>query len=283
VNDTRVSLQVFGLPPAAYVRVARRAEERGFHTLWLSEHLVTPLANDSVYPYSATGKAGYAADTPLADVLVTAAHIAASTTTLRVGTGVYILPLRHPVQVARSIETLQALAGGRFSFGVGSGWLREEYDAVGATFDRRGARLDEMLEVMRSLWSGEPVAHEGAFYSFSTIQLAPKAAHVPIYVGGVSRLALERAGRVGDGWFGPACTLEESLAARARIEAVRAHHGRDGAFDYAARLEGPPSRTGLERFRDAGLDHVVVGLATMPSEPGAEADAVDRIADALAA
>jgi probable F420-dependent oxidoreductase len=280
---TRISLQAFGLRAEVFAEVARTAERRGFDTLWLSEHLVTPLERDSVYPYSPTGRAGYAEDTPLPDVLVTAGHLAAVTTKLRIGTGVYILPLRHPVHVARSVETVQALAGGRFTFGIGSGWLREEYDAGGAEFRRRGARMDEMLEIMSALWSGEPVAHRGAFYSFAAIQLAPPARRVPIYVGGMTTAALERAARIGDGWFGPACSLDDAVTARRTIEAARERHGREEPFDFAVRLEGPPTREAVERFAEMGFGHVVVSLASVGLDRDAAPDAVERIADAVAA
>jgi probable F420-dependent oxidoreductase len=279
--DGRISLQVFGLAPESFTSVAQRAEARGFDTLWLSDHLVTPLTNASVYPYSESGKAGYAPETPLSDVLITAAHIAAVTSRLRIATGVFILPLRNPIATARAVETLQALSGGRFTFGVGTGWLSEEYDAVGEQFARRGARLDEMLEVMHALWSGQPVSHSGEFYSFEEIQLAPRAQAPPIYVGGSSERAFARAARAGDGWFGPACTLEASLAARARIDDERSKLGRTQPFDYAVRLEAPPTNANVRRFTDAGFEHVVVALSSVPIQQGAEAEAVDNLADSL--
>jgi probable F420-dependent oxidoreductase len=278
---SRISLQVFGLPPESYKSVAQRAEARGFDTLWLSDHLITPLTNASIYPYSESGKAGYSPETPLSDVLITASHIAAVTSRLRIATGVFILPLRNPIATARAVETLQALSGGRFAFGVGTGWLKEEYDAVGEQFARRGARLDEMLELMHSLWTGEAVSHSGEFYSFEEIQLAPRAQAPPIYIGGSSELAFTRAARVGDGWFGPACTLEASLAARARIEEERSKIGRTEPFDYAVRLDAPPSKSSVQRFTDAGLEHVVVALSSVPVQRGTEGDAVDNLADLL--
>jgi probable F420-dependent oxidoreductase len=279
--NRRISLQVFGLAPESFTSVAQRAEARGFDTIWLSDHLVTPTANESVYPYSPSGKAGYSPETPLSDVLITAAHIAAVTTRIRVATGVFILPLRNPIAAARAVETLQALSDGRFAFGVGTGWLREEYEAIGEQFARRGARLDEMLEILPALWTGEPVSHSGQFYSFDEIQLAPRARAPRIYVGGSSERAFTRTARFADGWFGPACTLDESLAARTRIEAERAKVGRDEAFDYAVRLEGPPTQANVRRFDDAGFEHVVVALSSVPVERGAEAEAVDVLADSL--
>jgi probable F420-dependent oxidoreductase len=277
----RVSLQVFGLPGAAYVPVARRAEKRGFHAIWLADHLVTPTAIDSRYPYSPSGKAAYAPETPLADVLLAASGIAAVTSQLRIGTGVFILPLRNVISVARSVETLQSISDGRFLFGIGTGWLREEYNAVGERFNQRGARFDEMLDVMNLLWSGKPTSFDGEFYSFDEIVLAPPAKAPPLYFGGSTPKALARAARVGQGWFGPACTLEESVEVRDGIEAERARLGRDGRFDYAVRLDAAPGPAVLDRFAAAGFDHVVVSLGSAGPAPGDELAAVDRLADAL--
>jgi probable F420-dependent oxidoreductase len=279
---TRVSLQVFGLEPATYADVAIAADREGFDTLWLAEHVVTPLEITTPYPYHPSGIAGYTPETPLVDVLVAAAHLAALTERIRLASGVLILPLRHPVLAARAIATLQSMSNGRFALGVGAGWLREEFDVIDASFERRGARMDEMVEIMRKLWTGEPVEHAGEFYRFEPVQLSPPIDAPPVYFGGVTGHALRRAARLGDGWYGPACDLEASLAARAQIDELRRAEGGDRDFDFAVRLDGSLESSTVARYRDAGFDHVVVGLSQVAPARGSEAAAVARLAGLLA-
>jgi probable F420-dependent oxidoreductase len=279
---TRVSLQVFGLEPTTYAEVAIAADREGFDTLWLAEHVVTPLEITTPYPYHPSGSAGYTSETPLVDVLVAAAHLAGLTERIRLASGVLILPLRHPVLAARAIATLQSMSNGRFALGVGAGWLREEFDVIDASFERRGARMDEMVEIMRKLWTGEPVEHAGEFYRFEPVQLSPPIDAPPVYFGGSTGPALRRTARLGDGWYGPACDLEASLAVREQIDALRHEEGRDRAFDFAVRLDGPLESGTVARYRDAGFDHVVVGLSQVAPARGAEAAAVARLAELLA-
>src|SRR5438552_13802002 len=153
------SLNLFGLPPAEYAPLVVRAEELGFEAIWLADHLITPLEYAATYPYDDSGRPSYRPETPLADVWVTLGHLAALTKNIRLGTGVYILPLRNPFVTARAAMWAQSLSGGRLLFGVGTGWQREEFEVVGEQFDRRGARMDEILAIFEKLWSGGPVAH----------------------------------------------------------------------------------------------------------------------------
>jgi probable F420-dependent oxidoreductase len=277
----RISLAAFSLDPTAYAEVAQAAEGAGFHTLWLSDHLVTPVAWNSRYPYSESGHPGYGPDAPLVDVLVAAGHIAALTSRLRIGTGVYILPLRRPLPVARAVATVQQLSGGRFAFGIGVGWMREEFHAAGEPFRGRGARADEMLEVMRKLWSGRPVEHSGEHYAFGAVQLSPPCPDVPVVVGGASEPALRRAALAGDGWYGPAWPLERSLAARDRIEEMRAAAGRTGPFEHAIRLEPPFDRDTVRRYEGAGVQDAVITLGALEPQRGLEADTVVALARRL--
>jgi probable F420-dependent oxidoreductase len=274
----RVSVQAFGIEPTAYADVAVRAEEQGFDTLWLADHVVTPLRRETAYPYSANGDPGYGPETPLVDVLVAAGNAAALTTRLRLGTGVLILPLRNPLLAARAIATVQALSRGRLLLGVGAGWLREEFDALGESFERRGARLEEMIGILRTLWTGAPVRHDGSFYRFDPVQLSPPVDAPPVFMGGTTHTALRRAARAADGWYGPACDLDASLEARRRIELLREEQSRQGPFEYAVRLDGRLAPETVERYAEAGFDHVVVPLG----RAGADAGGVDRLAEQLA-
>ena len=152
------------------------------------------------------------------DVWVNAAHLAAHTTTLKIGSGVLVLPLRSPFVTARAVASAQLLSGGRILLGVGTGWLREEFDAVGEDFDGRGRRTDEAIGILRRLWSGEVVEHDGESYSFGPVQFVPAVDPPPVVVGGTSKPALRRAARLGDGWYGPSVPLEQSVAARDAID-----------------------------------------------------------------
>jgi probable F420-dependent oxidoreductase len=196
--------------PEQLVDIARSAEEAGFHGVLLSDHLFFPGRLASRYPYSEDGKPGFDGSTPFPDPWATIAAMAAVTTRLRFATMVYILPLRHPVEVAKTVGTVQVLSGGRVALGVGAGWIREEFDALGVEFATRGRRLDEMLAVMRRLWSGEMIEHHGEHFDLGPMQMSPAPeAPVPVYVGGVSKAALRRAALRGDGWIGTGHTPDE--------------------------------------------------------------------------
>lgn len=142
--------------------------------------------------------------------------------------------------------------------------------------------MDEMVDVMRKLWTGAPVEHAGEFYHFDAAQLSPPIDAPPVYFGGATGHALRRAARLGDGWYGPACDLEASLAAREQIDALRAEEGRERDFDFAVRLDGLLESSTVARYRDAGFEHVVVGLSQVAPARGDEAAAVARLAELLA-
>lgn len=194
----KIGLSFFPVRPSFLLPIARRADELGYDSVWISEHLVFPTEIASQYPYDAAVGAPLSA-TPLFDPLVTLSYLAAQTRTIQLGTAIYILALRHPVMTAKLVATLDALSGGRVILGVGAGWLREEFDAVGAPWDRRGPRMDECVDIMRRLWSEPHVAHHGEFYHFENMCFEPKPerAPVPILIGGESPAALRRAAQRG--------------------------------------------------------------------------------------
>lgn len=182
--------------------IAGRAEEAGFHSTMISDHIVTPTEIRSRYPYTATGVTPSAVDS--LEQLSLMAFIAAKTTTLRLVSSVMILPYRNPVVTAKMLATIDVLSGGRVTVGVGVGWMREEVEALdGPDFDRRGAASDEYIAIMKKLWSEDPASHAGEFYSFDAVRCLPQPVqkpHPPIWIGGNSRAALRRAARIGDGW-----------------------------------------------------------------------------------
>ncbi|GAA1627667.1 LLM class F420-dependent oxidoreductase [Nonomuraea maheshkhaliensis] len=204
----------FGVPlgllhPAAWKDVAVAADELGFESVWLPEHLV--FATDlSLAVYPGTSDPGIKPQTPLFDAPAYLCWLAAHTTRVRLGTAVQLLALRHPFVSARAFATLDVLSSGRAICGVGAGWYRGEWDAAGVPFNTRGARLDEAIEVVRRLWSEPVVAHSGRFYSFAEVAFEPKPvqARLPVLAGGESPAALRRAARLCDGWISMPHTLE---------------------------------------------------------------------------
>ena len=183
--------------------VGRAAEAAGIDSLWTVEHVVYPDEYGSAYPYDDSGRMAMAPDTDLTDPLTWLTWVGAHTSTLRLATGILILPERNPVVLAKQLGTMDALTGGRIDLGIGVGWLREEFDALGIPWERRGARTDEYVAAMRTLWSDNSVSFDGDFVSFSGVSSNPKPVNgsVPIVIGGHSDAAARRAGRLGDGFW----------------------------------------------------------------------------------
>lgn len=190
--------------PVKAVELVQAAEEAGFESAWTVEHTVVPAGYESQYPYAASGKMGSGRDDfPLPDPLIWMAYIAAVTTRIRLATGILILPQHNPVVTAKQVATLDHMSGGRILLGIGVGWLREEFDAIGASFPDRGARTDEYVAAMRCLWQQEKPTFQGEFVQFTDAYCRPQPVQdsVPIIVGGHSKAAARRAGRLGNGFF----------------------------------------------------------------------------------
>lgn len=263
----RLSVRLFGFPLADYAPIARRADELGFEAVWIPEHLVAPLEFQANYPYRSSGRPSFLPDTPFADAWVMLSHLAALTTRIRLGVGVFVLPLRNPFVVAKAAATAHELSGGRVLMGVGIGWMREEFDTVGEPFERRGARSEEMLVVMRKLWTGQPVEHQGEWYRFAKLQMSPGLTRpLPMLFGGTGELAMRRAARLGDGWYAPPGDLAAAMGYRDQLRRELAAAGRDPA-DFQLWVRAPAAsasseeatvKSALAQFRDAGFEHVVV-------------------------
>jgi probable F420-dependent oxidoreductase len=253
----KIGLVFFPARPQFMVPISRHADELGYDSVWLGEHLLFPVKIASQYPYDPSGSLGPPlTTTPLFDPLITFAYIAGQTKKIQLGTSIYIAPLRHPIVVAKLVATLDALSGGRFILGTGVGWEKEEYDAIEAPWEHRGSRLEEMIEIMRRLWTEGRVAHKGKYYHFEETGFEPKPARapVPILMGGESPVALKRAARFGDGWFGVRHTPESAAAIIKRLRALR---GRDGPFEIVVEpVPAPPTLDDMRRFRDAGVDRL---------------------------
>ncbi len=241
--------------PEQLVEIARAAEEAGFHGVMLADHVFFPGELRSKYPYSEDGKPGFDGSTPFPDPWTTIAAMSSVTSKLRFATMVFILPLREPIQLAKTLGTLGLLTNGRVVLGAGAGWVREEYDTLGIPFATRGKRMEEMITVMRQLWTGRMVEHKGHFFEHGPLQMSPAPPReIPIYFGGISRLALSRAARLGQGWMGTGQTPEQAVElcqtlAKLRAEAGRAHE----PFETIVPLVVPPDVDGLRRLEEQGM------------------------------
>jgi probable F420-dependent oxidoreductase len=223
--------------PSALEALLGRAEVLGFHSVVIADHVVFPVHIASKYPYTLSGAFPGGGDA--LEQLTLASFAAACTKSLRLITSVMILPHRHPVLAAKMLATVDVLSRGRLTVGVGVGWLREEFQALGAPdFDRRGAASDEILRIFKTLWTRSPASFEGEFFRFEEVKCLPapvQTPHPPIWIGGHSRAALRRAARYGDGWHpvgaNPAAMLgpDELRALIAELRALTEAEGRDPA------------------------------------------------------
>jgi probable F420-dependent oxidoreductase len=244
------------------VELAEAAEEAGFDSLWTVEHTVVPKDYAPEYPYAEGGKmAGGAEDIPLPDPLIWMAYIAARTRTIKLATGILILPQHNPVHVAKQVATLDAMSGGRIILGIGVGWMEEEFRVLNAPFRTRGAVTDEAMGALRALWRDSPAEYHGQHIDFDPVYCEPRPVdrHVPIVVGGHSKAAARRAGRLGDGFF-PARAAPADLIALAKQSAVDA--GRDPA-DIEITVSMPDDPSELDALAEAGVDRIAVPVTSM--------------------
>ena len=268
----KIGIPLFLIRHSQMASVAARAEELGFESVWVPEHLVLPTRLASRYPYSADGTAPFSLDAPILDPLLLLTHIAAATSRIRLGTNIFVLPLRHPIVTARLAMSLDVLSGGRLSLGIGVGWLEEEFRAVGVEFATRGGRLRECVLALKALWTQPEPEFHGRFFDFGPVKFEPKPVqkpHPPILLGGESAAALRRAAALGDGWYGVA---HDPDSARQRVEELRALRAGAGRAHEPFEVTvghggGPLDPDVLRGYADAGVDRVAV----MPWSRGREA------------
>jgi probable F420-dependent oxidoreductase len=244
--------------------IGQAAEEGGIESLWTVEHTVVPAGYESTYPYSADGKMPGPENSPIPDPLIWLAFVAASTKTIRLGTGILILPQRNPVVLAKEVATLDSLSGGRVELGIGVGWLEEEFEAIGVPFHERGKVTDDHVAALRALWTQAPATHQGPYSSFTDVYSlpAPAQANIPITVGGHSKAAARRAGRLGDGFF-PGKGSHEELAELIDVMRTTAvEHGRDpDAIEVTAGGNGALGSGALDEIKalaDLGVSRVII-------------------------
>jgi probable F420-dependent oxidoreductase len=266
------------IQPEGAVAVAQRAEEAGFDSLWTVEHVVVPGGYLSRYPYSRDGRMPGTEDTPIPDPLIWLAYVAARTRLIKLCTGVLILPQRSPVVTAKAVATLDVLSAGRVVLGVGVGWLREEFEAIGVPFEDRSRRTEEAIEAMRVLWREPSPTFDGTYFRFQDARMWPKPVQgtVPIVIGGHSPAAARRAGRLGDGYFPASAHPNDLPELVAIMRRAAAEAGRDPA-QIEITMAGRPTPEVVVRLAELGVHRMLVSPA------GAGIDATLEGIDAAAA
>ncbi|HZP30268.1 MAG TPA: LLM class F420-dependent oxidoreductase [Acidimicrobiia bacterium] len=266
------------------VAAATRAEANGFASLWVGEHVVLFDEYESAYPYDESGKLFLRGEVGMLEPLQLLSHVAAVTRTIRLGTGVCLLPQRNPVYTAKDVSTLDWLSNGRVDFGIGLGWSREEFAALGVPWERRGARCDEYVQVLKRCWVDPVSEHHGEFYDLAPCRMYPKPVqqpHPPVHIGGESDAALRRVARSADGWHGFRLTPAEAAERIRRLGELLDAEGRrlDDVEVTIGTYLLPVDRAALEQYAAAGVDQVVVlDLAATVDDVHA---ALDRLAEEL--
>ena len=247
--------------PSEVLELARAADELGYHALSVPDHVVNLETLRTPYPYTPDGERRWPPFTPWLDPWVAIGAMAAVTRRLRFFTGVYVLPMRNPLVVAKSIATAAVLSGNRVALGVGVGWCEEEFELMEQPFGRRGARTDEMLDLLAALWQPGWVEHHGASYDIPRLEMSPVPSEpIPVYVGGTSDIALRRAAR-HDGWISDYLTIDDAVTVRSRLDELRAANGRaDLPFSMIASITDAVTADDFRRAGQAG----VTDILTMP-------------------
>ena len=269
--------------PEFLAAFAHAAEEGGFSSVWMGEHVVNFDDYDSRYPYSDDGRIGLPADSGMLDLFSTLAFLAAETERVRIGSAICLLPQRNPVITAKEVSTVDWLSRGRLDLGLGIGWLREEFEALDAPFDERVGRMREYIEIMRTLWRDDVSSYQGKYYDVPACRMNPKPVqtpHPPIYFGGETDPALRRVAEMGDGWHGFNHLPETAATHVQRLEKFLGEQGRslDDVDVTVCTYLQPVEPAHVPQYEDAGVDQLV--LVPFAADADGIRDAIGALADA---
>ncbi len=246
--------------------LASRAEELGFDSLWLGEHPIIPITSTSRYPGSADGTLPEAANR-MVDPFMALARASTVTKTIKLGTGVCLIPERNPLLLAKVIATLDHFSNGRFVFGIGAGWSQEETEIMGGNFPHRWSQTHEAILAMKELWTKEEAEYHGTYYDFPPVKSFPKPSqkpHPPILLGGTARNVFKRTVEWGDGWMPSGARPEQIKRGRETLTELAAQSGRDPRSIQVLAYTAPADREALKAYEDAGADAAVVRVTTAP-------------------
>lgn len=253
----KIGIAAYGISAIDFVNLALTADQLGFDSLWIAEHVLYPNDYSSNHPGNDKMRV-VTRESELNDPMLLLAAAAAVTHRISLVTGIYLAALRSPLLTARAALTLQSLSGGRFVLGVAAGWLKEEFDALGVSFEKRGALLDEAISVLETVCAGGAGSFSGNHSAFEGVALTPRAVHVPLVVGGHSNAALKRAALKADGWFSSGSpSLDEAIELRKRLNVYRTRLNPGRPLTAYVRIAGSEVAT-IEKYLQAGFDHIVV-------------------------
>jgi probable F420-dependent oxidoreductase len=267
-------------PPELMAAVGRVAEERGLHSFWLPEHVIHFRDYRARYPYTKDGKMP-GGPVGLVDPFTALTWVAAHTNTLRLGTGICLVPQRNPIYTAKHVADLDFLSGGRLDFGVGIGWLREEFEALGVPWEKRAARTREYLELMKSLWCDESPRYRGEFHDLPEVVFGPRPIqdpHPPIYFGGNGEPALRRVVDGAQGWYGHDLLPDEAASSLDQLDRLLAEAGRPSSSvrRVVSPFFKPVDRGAISAYQELGFDEVLLPLVA------GDPSGLERRADELA-
>ena len=274
---TSIPLPAYTLDPAF---MARTAESLGFESIWYAEHPILPVSSESQFPSGGSIPWTYA---HFADPYIALARASGATTTIKLGTGITLVPERNPLMLAKEIATLDRVSGGRFMFGIGAGWNREETEIFGGDFDHRWTQTREAVAVMKELWTKDEAEFHGTYYDFPPVKSNPKPIqqpHPPVILGGLARRVLQRVATWGDGWLPNRITPSEVEASRKQLDELAEARGRDPKSLTISVYGQPPDGQLVQDFLNAGADRVVVRPEHCETEEEMSAQ-MERMAEAV--
>ncbi len=278
----KFSVSIAMSEPEHYIPIAQAAEANGFHAVVVPDSIFYSEEVSAPYPYTQDGSRMWSGETPWIEPLVAVPAMAAATKSVFFYSSVVKLAVRHPVMVAKQVSSIAAMSNNRFGFGAGLGWLPEEFKWCGTEYATRGKRMNEALEILRLLWTGEMVEYHGEHYDFGKIQMSPAPTKkLPIYIGGHTMPGLRRAAKYGDGWSSAMLPSEKLIEVAAKLAVLRAEYGRaDEPFEVQAVATDAYNVDGFRRLEEGGITDCITVPWLMKGVPMWGGD-LDKKIDAM--